>query len=643
VEQLATLLVSEARASFPKAGRVLGKLATVCTLGFVLAHGRAIYLMPVGVLVLAISASWFDMIREECLQHRFFPWKALNHTVAALFRWQLLAVLACGLLSQVLSAHHAWHMVKLIGLPLGLMLLFRTLEPFGFRHARAELQRAESLVRDLLCTEGHVAGPLLESQRIPVYNLGSAAKVLRGVVAGCKSSAKEAVQLPAPEDVATSRLRAVLSALGAPFHSLAGELFLWESRDLVLYIVVVLYMVLTYLGSFYFSLAPLCALCPFLGPKSRVARYVRSMQEDIRLAQGVLVEKKGGMVPKEEDSSEAGSMVNWPMLGYISVVHGFALHALLVLLTFGYCPLFGQGKAVKMETLLLAFVLYILSALGITGGVHRLWAHRSYKAGLPLRVILMIFNSIANQGCIFHWARDHRVHHLYSDTVADPHDARRGFWFSHMGWLILKKHPAILAAGRGLNLTDLTSDPVVMLQKRADPFWNLIWCFAFPAFASLHWGELLWHGFLVAGALRYVCLLHATWAVNSVVHCWGPKPYNPSHKTTENGWVSIFALGEGWHNWHHAFDWDYAAAELGALQQFNPTKVFLDCMIFLGLAWAPKRADKVWETRKARWSAQNGRPVLESLEGPPLFRRRVVTFGPSYEDEATIENSGVQE
>merc|ERR1712100_191286 len=167
-----------------------------------------------------------------------------------------------------------------------------------------------------------------------------------------------------------------------------------------------------------------------------------------------------------------------------------------------------------METLLLAFVLYVVSALGITGGAHRLWAHRSYKAGLPLRVTLMIFNSIANQGCIFHWARDHRVHHLYSDTVADPHDARRGFWFSHVGWLILKKHPAVLAAGRGLNLSDLTSDPVVMLQKRTDPFWNLIWCFAFPAFASLHWGELLWHGFLVAGALRYVCLLHATWAVN---------------------------------------------------------------------------------------------------------------------------------
>merc|ERR1719498_188915 len=179
-----------------------------------------------------------------------------------------------------------------------------------------------------------------------------------------------------------------------------------------------------------------------------------------------------------------------------------------------------------------------------------------------------------------------------------------------------------------------------MFQKHADPFWNLMWCFGLPAFVSLWLGDTLWNGFLVAGALRYTAVLNATWAVNSVVHACGNKPYNPSHLTTENGWVSLFAIGEGWHNWHHAFSWDYAAAELGALQQFNPTKVFLDCMIFLGLAWSPKRADKVWSTRKARWSAQNHRPVLESLEGPPLFRRRVVTFGPSYEDEANAENSG---
>jgi len=114
-----------------------------------------------------------------------------------------------------------------------------------------------------------------------------------------------------------------------------------------------------------------------------------------------------------------------------------------------------------------------------------------------------------------------------------------------------------------------------------------------------------------------------------VVHNWGEKPYNTAHATTENGWVSLFAIGEGWHNWHHAFDWDYAAAEMGAVSQFNPTKVFIDVMAFLGLAWGRKRALEVWKIRKARWEELAGRPVVESLQGYPLFRRRTVTFGPS--------------
>lgn len=72
-----------------------------------------------------------------------------------------------------------------------------------------------------------------------------------------------------------------------------------------------------------------------------------------------------------------------------------------------------------------ALVLYLASGLGITAGAHRLWAHRSYKARLPLRVLLTIFNTIAFQDCAIHWARDHRVHHKYSETDADPHNATR--------------------------------------------------------------------------------------------------------------------------------------------------------------------------------------------------------------------------
>ncbi|CAN0547966.1 unnamed protein product, partial [Laminaria digitata] len=86
---------------------------------------------------------------------------------------------------------------------------------------------------------------------------------------------------------------------------------------------------------------------------------------------------------------------------------------------------------------------YNNSGVGITGGVHRLWAHRSYDAHWSVRVFMMLINSMANQGSIYHWSRDHRVHHKHSETDADPHNAKRGFFFAHMGWLYVKKHPAV--------------------------------------------------------------------------------------------------------------------------------------------------------------------------------------------------------
>ena len=209
---------------------------------------------------------------------------------------------------------------------------------------------------------------------------------------------------------------------------------------------------LVYVGSLYVPIAPIAPLAiamPFFGPKSRAGRGLRALEEDIRLAQGAAVQDKGGLEPKEKlEDFLLG--INWPMMIYISANHLTAVYALVVFIFLGgVCPIFGNGVSMKWQTCVWAGVVYVLSGLGITGGVHRLWSHRSYKAEFPLRVLLMLFNSCANQGTIFHWARDHRVHHLYSDTVADPHNAMNGFFYCHVGWLVTKKHPAVAAAGKG--------------------------------------------------------------------------------------------------------------------------------------------------------------------------------------------------
>ena len=285
--------------------------------------------------------------------------------------------------------------------------------------------------------------------------------------------------------------------------------------------------------------------------------------------------------------------INFPMATYISLVHLWGL--------IGLCYL----GSVSGKTLLWSFVLWPISGLGITAGVHRLWAHRSYKAGKIMRCILMLMNSIANQGSIMHWARDHRVHHKHSETDADPHNATRGFFFAHMGWLYVKKHPEVVTQGRKLDFSDLEEDGFVVFQKKTDPWFAFFMCFFFPAIvASYGWQEKFWPAFWVAGCLRYVLVLHYTWLVNSAAHFFGDHPYDKNSWPSENCFVSLAAIGEGWHNWHHRFPYDYAASEFGISSQFNPTKLFIDAFASVGLAWDLKRATGTWERMKQRRDTQ---------------------------------------
>jgi len=299
--------------------------------------------------------------------------------------------------------------------------------------------------------------------------------------------------------------------------------------------------------------------------------------------------------------------LNYPMIIYVSLVHAVAAAGVLRL------------RDCSAETLLFAFLLWPISGFGITVGVHRLWSHRSYTASFPLRAFLMFCNSIANQGSIFHWARDHRVHHKFSETDADPHNATRGFFFAHMGWLFVKKHPDIVKAGREIDFSDLKEDPLVMFQKKLDPWFALYCCFVLPAqIASKYWGEDFWNGFFVAGGLRYIVVLHFTWLVNSAAHLYGDHPYDVLSYPSENPFVSFCSVGEGWHNWHHKYPFDYAASEFGISSQFNPSKLFIDIMAKLGLASDRKRGTAAWTMGRSRRDRDlaNGVPLPKPAPRP---------------------------
>ncbi|KAF0314647.1 Acyl-CoA Delta(11) desaturase [Amphibalanus amphitrite] len=246
-----------------------------------------------------------------------------------------------------------------------------------------------------------------------------------------------------------------------------------------------------------------------------------------------------------------------------------------------------------------AWLWGIASGLGVTAGAHRLWAHRAYSASLPLRVVLMIMFTISGQNDIYEWVRDHRLHHRHSETDADPHNATRGFFFAHCGWLMVRKHPEVRRQGAKVDLSDLLADPVVAFQRSWFVPMVLSWSFIIPSLIPhLAWGESLSIALLISTA-RLVTSLHCTWLVNSAAHIWGMHPYDDHIHPAENLGVAIAALGEGWHNYHHVFPWDYRAAELPGYGA-NLTTGFIDLCAHFGWVWGRKTVPRDIIKRRAK-------------------------------------------
>ncbi|CAG4970520.1 unnamed protein product [Colias eurytheme] len=247
-----------------------------------------------------------------------------------------------------------------------------------------------------------------------------------------------------------------------------------------------------------------------------------------------------------------------------------------------------SGRRCLRSTFILQFIFGFMAGLGVTAGAHRLWTHKSYKVKKPVKILLLIFYATAGQNNLYNWVRDHRLHHKKSETFADPHDANRGFFFSHVGWLMMKKHPHVISEGSKIDMSDITSDPMLVFFNRYFNTFKFIFCFLIPIVIPVYmFGEELFVSVL-STLVRYIASLNATWSVNSFAHLHGLKPYDKDIMPSENNIVSIFALGEGWHNYHHTFPWDYKAAELPYF--INLTTIFLDLLAFTGLVYDLKQA-----------------------------------------------------
>ena len=220
--------------------------------------------------------------------------------------------------------------------------------------------------------------------------------------------------------------------------------------------------------------------------------------------------------------------------------------------------LWGQGFSWVDLGLLLG--MYALTGLGITVGFHRLFSHRSFETTGVVQFIFAVLGSMAVQGPVLRWVAMHRRHHQFSDQHDDPHSPHhrgrgvwgvlRGLWHSHLGWLF-KPEPVNM----NRYVKDLQQSKPLRAASALFPLWVFIGL-AIPT--VLGWlltggwlGALF--GLLWGGLARIFLVHHVTWSVNSVCHLWGKRPYESRDESRNNALFGILALGEGWHNNHHAF------------------------------------------------------------------------------------------
>lgn len=208
----------------------------------------------------------------------------------------------------------------------------------------------------------------------------------------------------------------------------------------------------------------------------------------------------------------------------------------------------------------LLFGMYMVTALGITVGFHRQFTHRSFSTSMPVKVLLAVAGSMAVQGTLFAWVGMHRRHHQHSDTPDDPHTPHhhgkglwgwlKGYWHAHLGWFF-----APSPTDRERYTKDLSQSPTLRLVSKLFPLWATIG-FLVPAalggLISQSWAGCL-TGLLWGGLVRVFLVHHVTWSVNSACHLWGRRPYQSGDESRNNLVFGVLALGEGWHNSHHAF------------------------------------------------------------------------------------------
>jgi stearoyl-CoA desaturase (delta-9 desaturase) len=256
------------------------------------------------------------------------------------------------------------------------------------------------------------------------------------------------------------------------------------------------------------------------------------------------------------------------------------------------------NRAVDGTDLAILGAMYLITAVGVTVGFHRLLTHRSFQTHPWLERTFAVMGSLSVQGSVMDWVADHRKHHAHTDEEGDPHSPHvghgsglRGLWHAHTGWLMETQGQADWKR----YAAELYEDRTMRRIGKSFP-WLALASLLIPTLAGF-----ALHGFTAGGALRGLVwgglvriffVHHITWSVNSVCHFFGSRRFDIEDRSTNVGWLSLLSLGESWHHNHHAFP---RSARHGLRwYELDPSALIISGLERVGLAWnvvriAPER------------------------------------------------------
>jgi stearoyl-CoA desaturase (delta-9 desaturase) len=269
---------------------------------------------------------------------------------------------------------------------------------------------------------------------------------------------------------------------------------------------------------------------------------------------------------------------NWAALSMFAITLGIALTLV---------PWYGITRGYTPAGWIAFAVLLSVTELSITCGYHRLFSHAAYQAHPALKAVFLLFGAMALQNSALNWSAGHRVHHRFiDDPERDPYCARRGFWFSHIGWM-LRNYPS---GDPDLKyVRELQKDPLVSFQHRHYLPLAMGMNFGVPLLLGWAFGNIVGM-LLLAGILRLVISHHLTFCINSLAHIVGTRPYSTANSARDNAVVAMLTFGEGYHNFHHQFAHDYRNGV--RWWQWDPSKWLINALHWVGLAKNLKRVPR---------------------------------------------------